>query len=380
MFIESYLQTATHLFEQYDLQMPLHLYTREYFRNNKKFGSRDRKYISELLYGIYRLGRSNEHIPVRDRLIIGSWLSGRLPVLFFSKINTTLSENAGLSFEEKIVYAKEHHDCNFQLPFSLTKGLKEEEFIKNLFSQPNVFIRIRQHKTEIEQALNKAEIKFRKISDTCFSFDANVKLNEILEPKDYVIQDLSSQYTGNYFTPTSSQKWWDCCAASGGKSIMLLDKNSKVALTVSDIRESILKNLHERMQLYGFGNHYVSFMADVASDVSNVIKGTFDGIICDIPCTGSGTWARSPEQYYFFTEEKLQQFILLQQAILTNIIQYLKPGGSLFYITCSVIENENEMLLSNILKVREIQILRSEMINKTKEGGDCMYIAEIKNS
>jgi len=207
-----------------------------------------------------------------------------------------------------------------------------------------------------------------------------VKLNEILEPKDYVIQDLSSQYTGNYFSPTSSQKWWDCCAASGGKSIMLLDKNSKVALTVSDIRESILKNLHERMQLYGFGNHYVSFMADVASDVSNVIKGTFDGIICDIPCTGSGTWARSPEQYYFFTEEKLQQFILLQQAILTNIIQYLKPGGSLFYITCSVIENENEMLLSNILKVREIQILRSEMINKTKEGGDCMYIAEIKNS
>lgn len=380
MFIESYLQTAAHLFEQYDLQMPLHLYTREYFRNNKKFGSRDRKYISELLYGIYRLGKANEHIPVRDRLIIGSWLSGRLPVLFFSKINTTLSDNAALPFEEKLAFAKEKHDCNFQLPFSLTKGLKEEEFIKNLFSQPNVFIRIRQNKTEIEQALNKAEIKYKKISDTCFSFDANVKLNEILEPKDYVIQDLSSQHTGNYFTPTSSQKWWDCCAASGGKSIMLLDKNSKVELTVSDIRESILKNLHERMQLYGFGNHYVSFVADVSTDVSNVIKGTFDGIICDVPCTGSGTWARSPEQFYFFTEEKLKEFTVLQHGIVSNAVEYLKPGGRLFYITCSVIEDENELLLSNIIEQGNIQIERSGLIDKTKDGGDCMYIAVINKA
>jgi len=83
MFVDAYFQVATHLFEHYELQLPLHLFLKEYFKNNKKYGSRDRKFIAELLYGIYRLGKQNDHLSVKDRMLCGAFLSNKLPLIFF---------------------------------------------------------------------------------------------------------------------------------------------------------------------------------------------------------------------------------------------------------------------------------------------------------
>ncbi|HOZ52076.1 MAG TPA: hypothetical protein PLU17_09475 [Chitinophagaceae bacterium] len=377
MFIESYFQTASHLFDQYELQMPLHLFLKEYFRNNKKFGSRDRKYIAELVYGIYRLGVSNQHLRVRDRLTLGSFLSNRLPILFFQKVNPLLASNYQLSFEEKKAFLISEFDCNFDLPFKLSEGISEDDFLRHLYSQPKVFIRIRQNKPKIEEALLKHKIEFTKVNDTCFSFDSNTKLTEILDLQDFVIQDYASQQVGAYLTPQNKERWWDCCAASGGKSIMLLDKNRNIELVATDIRDSILKNLHERMGIYGYASNYLSFTIDVTKDVSSIIKNKFDAIICDAPCSGSGTWSHSPEQFYFFSDEKLKQFELMQYDIVANAIQYLKPGGKLFYITCSLIQNENENLVDKIVAESTMKNYRSESINGSQLGGDYMYISEM---
>ncbi len=377
VFIESYFQTATHIFEQYQLQMPLHLFLKEYFRSNKKFGSRDRKYIAELLFGLYRLGKSNEHISVKDRFIIGSFLSNRLPKLFFEKVNQTLASMYELSFEDKKEFLIKEYQCNFSLPFKLNEGINEDAYIHYVYAQPRVFIRIRQHRNKIREALQKHKIKYEELNENCFSFDSNIKLNEYLDDKDYVIQDYASQQTGHYFSPSIHQQWWDCCCASGGKSIMLLDKNSDIQLTVTDIRESILKNLHERMRQYGYASHYVSHTVDVSKNVSTVIKHTFDAIICDAPCSGSGTWARSPEQFYFFSEDKLQQFTEMQTAIVSNVMQSLKQHGKLFYITCSVFEKENEFVLECLRNSMEISVTDTCLIQGERHGGDMMYMSTI---
>ncbi len=377
MFIEAYFQTAAHLFEQYEVQMPLHLFLKEYFRNNKKFGSRDRKYISELLYGIYRLGKANEHLRVRDRLMLGSFLSGRLPILFFEKVNKELANRYESSIEEKIAYAIEEYQCDFNVPFVLTNGISQDQFIKNLYSHPRVFIRIRKNHRAIEDKLIQQSVAFQRVSANCFSFDASVKLNEHLEPADYVIQDYASQLTGEHFKPQANESWWDCCTASGGKSIMLLDKNSAIQLTASDIRETILKNLHERMRVYGYESHYVSFNLDVTKDVSGKLKNKFDAIVCDAPCSGAGTWARSPEQYYFFTQEKLSHFMTLQSDIMQHVIGQLKPGGKLFYITCSVLKNENEDIMDAFIQEHPDYSYTTDCIDTTKLGGDMMYLAEV---
>lgn len=378
MFIESYFQTAAHLFEQYEVQMPLHLFLKEYFRNNKKFGSRDRKYISELLYGIYRLGKANEHLRVRDRLLIGSFLSGRLPILFFEKVNKELAIRYEANIQEKMAYVIEAYQCDFSVPFALTTGISEEQFIQNLYAHPRVFIRIRKNHTTIEEKLIQQAIAFQRVSANCLSFDASVKLNELLDPSDYVIQDYASQLTGDHFKPASNESWWDCCTASGGKSIMLLDKNSSIKLTATDIRETILKNLHERMRVYGYESHYVSFNLDVTKDVSGQLKNKFDAIVCDAPCSGAGTWARSPEQYYFFTQEKLAQFATLQSDIMQHIIDQLKPDGKLYYITCSVLKHENEEIMDTFIQQNSDYSYIAECIDTTTLGGDMMYIAEVR--
>jgi 16S rRNA (cytosine967-C5)-methyltransferase len=378
MFIESYFQTAAHLFEQYEVQMPLHLFLKEYFRNNKKFGSRDRKYISELLYGIYRLGKANEHLRVRDRLLIGSFLSGRLPILFFEKVNKELANRYEANIQEKMAYVIEAYQCDFSVPFALTTGISEEQFIQNLYAHPRVFIRIRKNHTTIEEKLIQQAIAFQRVSANCLSFDASVKLNELLDPSDYVIQDYASQLTGDHFKPASNESWWDCCTASGGKSIMLLDKNSSIKLTATDIRETILKNLHERMRVYGYESHYVSFNLDVTKDVSGQLKNKFDAIVCDAPCSGAGTWARSPEQYYFFTQEKLAHFATLQSDIMQHIIDQLKPDGKLYYITCSVLKHENEEIMDTFIQQNSDYSYIAECIDTTTLGGDMMYIAEVR--
>ena len=85
MFVRSYLETAAHLADIYQLQMPLNLYLKAFFRNNPKYGSRDRRIISELLFGMYRLGPQSENLSATECCLAGSFLSGRLPSLFLKK-------------------------------------------------------------------------------------------------------------------------------------------------------------------------------------------------------------------------------------------------------------------------------------------------------
>lgn len=379
MFVDAYFQVATHLFEQYELQLPLHLFLKDYFRSNKKYGSRDRKFIAELLYGIYRLGKQNAHISLKDRMIYGAFLGNRLPIIFFEKTIPLLADLYNASFEHKLTFLKEKKEVDFSIPFELSSGFSEIEYVQYLFQPSKVFIRVRKNHDEIIKTLKAHKIEFEIINPNCFSFDANVKLNEIIiDHSDYVIQDYASQQTGEWFQPTKNQYWWDCCAASGGKSLLVLDKHKPIDLMVSDIRESIIKNLHQRFQQYGFASKYVSLVADI-SDQNLKINKKFDVIVCDAPCGGSGTWSRSPEQYYFFPKEKLYSFHEKQTAILSNIIRFLKPNGKIFYITCSVFKYENEEVIKDVLQTNELEIVQQKLIQGSGVGGDNLYIVELLN-
>src|SRR5690606_27157702 len=111
---------------------------------------------------------------------------------------------------------------------------------------------------------------------------------------------------------------WDCCAASGGKSILAKDILKNIQLTVSDIRKSILINLEKRFASAGI-KAYTAKVADLTDPSfshsplapserfsrAGTHHSAFDLIICDAPCSGSGTWARTPEQLYNWTEARL---------------------------------------------------------------------------
>jgi len=195
------------------------------------------------------------------------------------------------------------------------------------------------------------------------------------DQKHYQVQDLSSQKTGVFFEPASWDYWWDCCAASGGKSLLLHDLEPKVQLLVSDVREDSLNNLDERFQEAGIKKYQKKVLDLLQNNDPDLHHYEFDGIILDAPCSGSGTWGRTPEMLYYFDDHKIAYFSKLQKAIAGNVAKYLKEGKPLIYITCSVFRQENEDVVAWIEENLPLKLEKSEVIKGYNDKADTMFAA-----
>ena len=172
-----------------------------------------------------------------------------------------------------------------------------------------------------------------------------------------MVQDYSSQRIAEFLKLTTNNHppttVWDCCAASGGKAILAVDTLPRIQLTVSDVRASIIHNLKERFKEAGI-RHYQSFIADLTTQYHS--SKQYDLVICDVPCSGSGTWGRTPEQLYFITTEKIEYYASLQKSIVSNVAKAVKKGGYLLYITCSVYKKENEEVVEFIKQITSFEL------------------------
>ena len=154
---------------------------------------------------------------------------------------------------------------------------------------------------------------------------------------------------------------WDGCAGSGGKSILLYDMVPGVDLTVSDIRESILINLKKRFTKAGIPVDKKRVI-NLSSPPPGGIPGPFDLVICDAPCTGSGTWGRTPEQLFYFNPVEIGQYAALQKKILSGLIPQVKPGACLLYSTCSVFTKENEEAVGFLKEQFHLHLVKMELL------------------
>jgi 16S rRNA (cytosine967-C5)-methyltransferase len=206
----------------------------------------------------------------------------------------------------------------------------------------------------------------------------------LLVDKEVVVQDYSSQQVLNFLIECSislpdKPSVWDCCAASGGKSILLYDiLKGKCKITVSDIRPSILSNLHQRFKKALIKN-YQYFISDIANPTEPLPATIYDIILCDAPCTGSGTWSRTPEQLYFFDVATIATYTRLQKQIIENAITHLAKGGIFVYITCSVFAKENEAIATYIQEKFKLQLLQQKNILGYDYKADSMFVAVFKN-
>ena len=190
------------------------------------------------------------------------------------------------------------------------------------------------------------------------------------------VQDLSSQRTLDRVEAMSGESWWDACAGAGGKSLLLLDRFPGLRLLVSDVRSSILKNLDARFSTPG-ANGYRRKVVGLTRDTAPVLGDEqFDGIIVDAPCTGSGTWGRTPEMMTFFGgRDMIDKFLILQRSIVKGVVRHLKPGKPLVYITCSVFADENEGMVDYIRHEFGLQLSSSEYLKGYEEKADTLFVA-----
>ncbi len=383
--LDSYLQMSLSLIERYDGAMPLAAFLKQYFAQHKKHGSRDRKLIGHLCYTYYRLGKcddANKH----QRLLLGLFLCESADSQWIVCLPEDWQQLMQVSLADKLTHLQKKQlnitaaDI-FPWINELSTGIDQEAFVWQHLQQPDLFLRVRPGRMKkVVETLNSNAIVF-KAEDNCLRIANGTKIDQLLTiNKDIVVQDRSSQQVAQlftYFQEAGVKRVWDCCAASGGKSILLMDTLPSVQLSVSDIRATIIHNLRQRFAEAGI-TQFQSFLADLSQPLP--VKQQYDAIICDVPCSGSGTWGRTPEQLSFFDTVEINRYAQLQATIAGNAIPHVKQGGYLLYITCSVFAAENEHNVKKLLEQHSLQLITQQVITGYQHKADTMFAALLQKA
>ncbi|NTS41147.1 methyltransferase domain-containing protein [Flavisolibacter sp. BT320] len=373
----AHVRSATEILKQYDGKIPFAAWLKGYFKEHKKFGSKDRRLVADLCFCYFRLGHALPQFSVEDRILAGQALC-HPESAFVAQAKPEWLPAENLSLAEKLNFLQDGAGQQlFPFPEKISPELDRQAFVLSFLHQPDVFLRLRPGKEKaVVETLKKEGISFQQ-EGACLRLSHGTKADAVLRiDEDVVVQDASSQRVLDPLKAVQKQakfSAWDCCAASGGKTVLLHDAYPKAALTVSDIRESILHNLRNRLKRAGITN-FRSFVADVSSPQFSLSQ-KFDVIICDAPCSGSGTWGRTPEQLVYFQKEKIAHYASLQQSIATNASRYLKKDGFFLYITCSVFSDENEQITERLQQTTGMQLLSQQYFKGYEKKADTLFAA-----
>jgi 16S rRNA (cytosine967-C5)-methyltransferase len=404
---QNQLRIFNELNDLYQAAEPFHIHIKSYYRKNKNIGSNDRRLLSSLSYDLFRLGRALPHLPREERMVISSFLCEKSLTNFLSfwfkkypHFEALNEIDMQQSVASKIDFIKSHYpdfneDDIFPFSLQLSEGISRQEMSRSMFVQPLLWIRVKpEQKQKVNAWLEKNNIQSKQVQHVPDAIglpprtsladmenDLGIKLQ---------VQDLTSQMSGKYFSTSEGESWWDCCAASGGKSLLLKSRNIPVNLFVSDVRPAILANLHTRFQSDGIKeyNHAVTdliqkkdpivFQNHPTRNKVDVGREFFDNILVDAPCSGSGTWARTPEMLNSFDENSVASYQQRQLQIVENVIPFLKKGGKLYYITCSVFKAENEGVVNSIIENTGMRLLEMELIAGFRERADNLFTAVLQ--
>ena len=381
------LKTFQRILSEYPAETPLSKFLPGFYRQNKQMGSSDRKVASRLVYNYFRLGRALANRPQDERLVLAEFLCNTQTNSFLQHFKPDWAACVAFSVDEKIdLIQKTYPDFKLEdvFPWSdkISADIDKRAFLKSFFVQPDLFIRVRNGYDHLVKAeLTKAQIAFKDEGNGCYSMPNGTKLETIFPIQHWFeVQDYSSQQTAKYFKPQKWDAWWDACAASGGKSLLLHEEEPDIKLVVSDIRESILANLDERFRSAGLVK-YQRKQLDLTQNNDQALHDyEFDGIILDAPCSGSGTWGRTPEMISQFESPKIDFFQRLQKTIATNVIKHLKPGKPLIYITCSVFKAENEDVVDYLTKDCGLKLESIEVLKGYGHKADSMFVARLSQA
>jgi 16S rRNA (cytosine967-C5)-methyltransferase len=378
------LKTFKRILDEYPAETPLGKFLPGFYRLNKQMGSTDRRIANRLVYNYFRLGKALPDLPADERLFVAEFLCNTQLNSFLQHFKPDWAACVGFSLEEKIAIIKIAHPdfyLNDVFPWigDVSGDINKTAFLESFFTQPDLFIHVHNGYDHLVKAeLSKAGILFRDEGNGCITLPNGIRLENIFPTQHWFeVQDHSSQQTANFFKPQKWDSWWDACAASGGKSLLLHEDEPDIKLVVSDIRESILANLDERFQQARL-RKYQKKVLDLTQNIDQTLHDyAFDGIILDAPCSGSGTWGRTPEMIAQFNPQKIEFFQKLQKTIAANVVKYLKPGKPLIYITCSAFKAENEEVVNYLVKELGLKLEEKKVLKGYVHKADTMFVARL---
>lgn len=197
----------------------------------------------------------------------------------------------------------------------------------------------------------------------------NIQIEEGYQTGAVEIQDEGSQIVSLLLDAKPDEKVLDYCAGGGGKSLALAaDMDNQGSVFGFDIDKRRLAPLYQRAQRAGAN------IIDVRQPPSEGLKdlvGKMDRVLIDAPCTGVGTWRRKPDAKWRLNEQALERRNNEQRSVLHSAKGFVRPGGLMFYVTCSMLAEENEAQVYAFLEDnKNFTLLSAGEVWEEKFGAD----------
>lgn len=200
-------------------------------------------------------------------------------------------------------------------------------------------------------------------------FESNLFLTGQIE-----VQDAASQFVSNFCGALPGMVVADVCAGHGGKSLHLAQiMDNQGEIWAYDIHRHKTKELSRRAARAG-----IKIIRDADEKHLQEKTGSFDLVLLDAPCSGTGVLRRNPETKWLLNEEKLESMIQLQADLLEQYMPMVKPGGMLVYAVCSVFPSEGKLQVKKFLKAHPEFVLSGEAeTHPEKFDCDGFYVGKI---
>lgn len=317
-------------------------------------------------------------LKLREKIILRMAL---YQICFMDKIPFYAIVNESVDLAKKVISFKTGAFFN-----ALLRKLEPENFkpvpSKELdirYSYPKYFVELLTHQFDVKQAgdilnvmniapqifvkkrnkVNNAKLK-KEDADVIYEKEftlyqlKNLKLIETLKnDPDYYFQSLTQAKLIDSLAlkvknPVSII---DLCASPGGKLLAASDLYPNAALYANDVSPTRLEVLKENISKYGLE---VKLSCEPAEKLSQ--KKRFDLVIVDSPCTNSGVLNRRAEARWKITKDHLHGLCRLQKEILRNAVDLMEENGRIWYVTCSILSDENEKIIEEICQKHSLQV------------------------
>ncbi|WP_370980506.1 16S rRNA (cytosine(967)-C(5))-methyltransferase RsmB [Agaribacterium sp. ZY112] len=216
---------------------------------------------------------------------------------------------------------------------------------------------LRQNREQLQELLSKSDIDCQPTSYSNVGIiSSSPKVFELDCFKDgcFSVQDEAAQLSASLLQLEAGQRVLDACAAPGGKSTHILEQQPElkqlVSLEIDAKRAERMQQNFERLKLQQRATIQV---ADAANLNQWWDKQPFDRILLDAPCSASGIIRRHPDIKRLRRSDDPAQLSSLQEQLLKQLWQCLKPGGILLYATCSIFKRENEQQIAQFLQTQK---------------------------
>ncbi|TXC78459.1 RsmB/NOP family class I SAM-dependent RNA methyltransferase [Luteibaculum oceani] len=347
----------------------------KYFRDHKKLGSRDRRLLSVLFYSY-----------VKNFYFIDSieWESEEEQFEFLIVLdNTPVSEKLEI-LKQKSSDIEQHKLVS--CPEWILNKWEEQDAdpIKTAIYQlgkSDVFLRLNGIKVsqgEINKLLEdeELEISFDAVLN-CYK-STSKKLSQSAAYKNGLIeiQDYGSQRIGEFVEAKPNDLIIDACCGAGGKTLLLADKMKNTGkIWALDPRMKALEEASDRADRAGVENVEFFEIPENPEEVNFPFQ--CQKLLLDVPCTGSGTFSRNPDQKYKLTEVELLRLVDLQAKILRQYSKWVFPGGKLVYATCSTFQEENRKQIDRFISESDNWVLEEDQMIWPGPNHDGFYMARL---